>query len=130
MSALVIDSSAALSWCFEDEASPEWDVLLTQHRMVGRVEVEEKPDVLWDHPELERLYARLEDEYELVERSRAMERKLALISETAGTLIELVHNQRSLRLEWYIIGLIGLELLLSLYGLISGGLLFAAGPVR
>ena len=27
------------------------DVLLTQHRMVGRVEVEEKPDVLWDHPE-------------------------------------------------------------------------------
>jgi len=106
------------------------DVLLTQHRMVGRVEVEEKPDVLWDHPELERLYARLEDEYELVERSRAMERKLALISETAGTLIELVHNQRSLRLEWYIIGLIGLELLLSLYGLIFGGLLFAAGAVR
>jgi required for meiotic nuclear division protein 1 len=105
------------------------DVLLTQHRMVGRVEVEEKPDVLWDHPELERLYARLEDEYELVERSRAMERKLALISESASTLIELVHNQRSLRLEWYIIGLIGLELLLSLYGLVSGGLL-AAGSMR
>ena len=103
------------------------DVLLTQHRMVGRVEVEEKPDVLWDHPELERLYARLEDEYELVERSRAMERKLALISETAGTLIELVHNQRSLRLEWYIIGLIGLELILSLYGLVWGRLPLVAG---
>jgi predicted nucleic acid-binding protein len=27
VSALVIDSSAALSWCFEDEASPESDVL-------------------------------------------------------------------------------------------------------
>jgi len=106
------------------------DVLLAQHRMVGRVEVEEKPDVLWDHPELERLYARLEDEYELVERSRAMERKLALISQTAGTLIELVHNQRSLRLEWYIIGLIGLELLLSLYGLVSGGIPFVAGSIR
>ena len=106
------------------------DVLLTQHRMVGRVEVEEKPDVLWDHPELERLYARLEDEYELVERSRAMERKLALISETAGTLIELVRNQRSPRLEWYIIGLIGLELLLSLYGLVLGGFPLAAGSIR
>src|SRR5580658_4447677 len=92
-------------------------VLLMKHRMVGRVEVEEKPDVLWDHPELERLYARLEDEYELAERSRAMERKLALINETAGTLIELLHNQRSLRLEWYIIGLISLELLVSLYEL-------------
>jgi required for meiotic nuclear division protein 1 len=56
-----------------------------------------------------------------------MERKLALISETAGTLIELVHNQRSLRLEWYIVGLIGLELLLSLYGLLWGALPLAAG---
>jgi uncharacterized Rmd1/YagE family protein len=56
-----------------------------------------------------------------------MERKLALISETAGTLIELVHNQRSLRLEWYIIGLIGLELLLSLYGLVWGGFPLASG---
>jgi uncharacterized Rmd1/YagE family protein len=98
------------------------DVLLTQHRMVGRVEIAEKPDVLWDHPELERLYARLEDEYELVERSRAMERKLALINETVGTLIDLVQNQRSVRLEWYIIGLIGIEILLSLYQLFGPGL--------
>jgi len=59
-----------------------------------------------------------------------MERKLALISETAGTLIELVHNQRSLRLEWYIIGLIGLELLLSLYGLVFGGLPSAISAAR
>ncbi|HTY66844.1 MAG TPA: RMD1 family protein [Alphaproteobacteria bacterium] len=96
-------------------------VLLTQHRMVGRVEVEEKPDVLWDHPELERLYARLEDEYELAERSRAMERKLALISKTVDTLLDLVQNQRSVRLEWYIIGLIALELLLSIGSLVLHG---------
>jgi required for meiotic nuclear division protein 1 len=89
------------------------DVLLTQHRMVGRVEVDEKPDVLWDHPELERLYARLEDEYELAERSRAMERKLALINETVGTLLELVQNQRSVRLELYIIALIAIETLVN-----------------
>ncbi len=38
--------------------------LLAQHRVSGRVAVEEKPDVLWDRPDLERLYARLEDEYE------------------------------------------------------------------
>jgi uncharacterized Rmd1/YagE family protein len=93
-------------------------VLLTQHRMVGRVEVDEKPDVLWDHPELERLYSRLEDEYELAERSRAMERKLALIGRTADTLLDLVQTQRSVRLEWYIIGLIGLELLLSIGSLV------------
>jgi uncharacterized Rmd1/YagE family protein len=97
------------------------DVLLIQHRMVGRVEITEKPDVLWDHPELERLYARLEDEYELVERGRAIERKLELISETVGTILELVQNQRSTRLEWYIIGLIAVEILLSIYGIFIRG---------
>src|SRR5437764_679785 len=75
-----------------------------------------------EEDELERLYARLEDEYELVERSRAMERKLALINETVGTLIDLVQNQRSVRLEWYIIGLIGIEILLSLYQLFGPAL--------
>lgn len=89
-------------------------VLLTQHRMVGRVEMQEKPDVLWDHPELERLYARLEDEYELAERSLALERKLALINDTVGAVLDLIQDQRSLRLEWYIIGLIAIEILLTL----------------
>jgi uncharacterized Rmd1/YagE family protein len=89
-------------------------VLLTQHRMVGRVEMEEKPDVLWDHPGLGRLYARLEDEYELAERSHGLEGKLALITETVGTILDLVQNQRSARLEWYIIGLILIEVLLSI----------------
>jgi predicted nucleic acid-binding protein len=37
VSALVIDSSAALSWCFEDEASPESDALLEQVRDQGAV---------------------------------------------------------------------------------------------
>jgi required for meiotic nuclear division protein 1 len=88
-------------------------VLLIEHRMVGRVELGEKPDVLWNHPELDRLYARLEDEYELVDRGRALERKLALIDKTVGTLLDLVQSQRNVRLEWYIIGLICLEVLLS-----------------
>lgn len=37
MSALVIDSSAALSWCFEDEASPRSDALFEQVRDQGAV---------------------------------------------------------------------------------------------
>ena len=45
------------------------NALLVQHRVSGRVAIGEKPDALWDRPDLERLYARLEDEYELKERS-------------------------------------------------------------
>ena len=48
--------------------------LLVHHRMSGRIAIEEKPDVLWEKPELDRLYARLEDEYELKERAVALAR--------------------------------------------------------
>ncbi|HXY38022.1 MAG TPA: RMD1 family protein [Vicinamibacteria bacterium] len=93
------------------------DTLLIQHKMVGRVEVGEKPEVMWERPQLSRLFARLEDEYELAERRAALERKIELISRTVGSLLELQQNQRSLRVEWYIVALIVIELALSLYQL-------------
>jgi len=91
------------------------EVLLNQQEMVGRIEVSEKPELLWEHPELERLYARLEAEYELRERYRALERKLELISRTAATVLDIVQARRNLRVEWYIVILIVVEILLSLY---------------
>lgn len=93
------------------------DLMLTQHHMVGRVEIVEKPDLLWDHPELDRLHARLTTEFELQDRDRALSRKMRLISETAEALLNLVHNKRSLRVEWYIVILILVEIALSLYEL-------------
>jgi uncharacterized Rmd1/YagE family protein len=97
------------------------DSLLTQHRMVGRVAVEDKPDILWDWPDLERFYVRLADEYELLERGRAVDRKLTLVGDTIRTLLDIVQDQRSTRLEWYIIILIAVEILLSVYELFFRG---------
>jgi uncharacterized Rmd1/YagE family protein len=94
------------------------DVLLIQHRMVGRVAAGDKPDLLWDRPDLERLYGRLAAEYELLERGEAVDRKLALVGDTTRTVLELVQDQRTVRLEWYIIGLIAIEILLSIYELV------------
>ena len=91
------------------------DVLLTKHRMVGRAEVLEKPEVLWNVPELEGLFGRLEREYEIRERSRGLDRKLEVVGDTAETLLDLVHTRRSLRVEWYIVLLIVFEIILSLY---------------
>ena len=91
------------------------ETLSIQGRMVGRVEVVEKPDLLWNHPGYERLYARLEDDYELSERHRALERKLELISRTAETLLGLLQTNRSLRVEWYITLLIVFEIMITLY---------------
>ncbi|OGV51512.1 MAG: hypothetical protein A2017_01705 [Lentisphaerae bacterium GWF2_44_16] len=89
--------------------------LLSMHKMIGRVQISEKPDVLWEHPKLERLYVRLQEEYELRERHLAVDQKLELISRTAETVLDLLEHKHSSRLEWYIIILIVFEIILSLY---------------
>ena len=94
-------------------------VLLVQHKTVGRVEAGEKPDLLWDHPELERLYARLSEEYELRERARALDRKLDVISRTVETVLDLVQQRSTLRVEWYVVILIVAELGVGLYSLLK-----------
>jgi uncharacterized Rmd1/YagE family protein len=94
------------------------DVLLMQQKMVGRVETGEKPELLWEHPELERLYMRLAEEYELRDRDRALDRKLDVISRTVETLLSLVQTRSSMRVEWYIVLLIVAELLLTTYPLL------------
>lgn len=87
--------------------------LLVQHRVSGRVAVGEKPDLLWDRPDLERLYARLEDEYELIERANILDRKLNLIGQTARLITDLMDTERSLRLEIIVVVLIAVEIVLS-----------------
>src|SRR5262249_22033789 len=91
--------------------------LLVSHRMAGRVEVEDKPDVLWDNPQLERLYARLADEYELKERAAGLSRKVRVIDETTHALTDIIDTERSMRLEATIVALIVVEVLIAFYEL-------------
>ena len=64
---------------------------------------------------MERLYARLEDEYELKERAEALTRKLSVIAETAEVLTDIIDTRRSLRLEIVIVVLIAVELVIAGY---------------
>ena len=82
------------------------NALLVQQRVSGLVAVAEKPDVLWERPDLERFYARLEDEYELKERADLLTRKLGVISDTGRVLADIIDTERSLRLEQIIIALL------------------------
>jgi uncharacterized Rmd1/YagE family protein len=91
------------------------NALLVQHRVSGRVAIGEKPDALWERPDLERLYARLEDEYELKERVDALNRKLAVVAETANTLADIIDTRRSLRLELIVVVLIAFEIVITFY---------------
>ena len=86
-----------------------------QQRVSGRVAAGEKPDVLWDRPDLGRLYARLEDEYELSERVEILNRKIAVIADTATTLSDIIDTKRSLRLELIVVFLIVFEIVVAVY---------------
>ena len=89
------------------------NALLVQHRVSGLVAVAEKPDVLWERPDLERFYARLEDEYELKERADFLTRKLTVISDSARAFADIIDTERSLRLEFIIVVLILVEIVIG-----------------
>ncbi len=60
---------------------------------------------------------RLEDEYELKERAESLNRKLAVVAETAQVLTDIIDTSRSLRLELIIVFLILFEVLITIYQL-------------
>jgi uncharacterized Rmd1/YagE family protein len=91
------------------------EALLVQHNVSGRVAITDKPDALWDRPDLERLYARLEDEYELIGRVETLNRKLAVVADTADTLADIIDTRRSLRLEIIVVLLIGFEIVIGFW---------------
>jgi uncharacterized Rmd1/YagE family protein len=95
------------------------NALLVQHRVSGRVAVTEKPDVLWDRPDLEWLYSRLESEYELKERADALNRKLGVIAEAATALTDVIDTERSRRLELIIVVLLLVEIAIATYQIFS-----------
>ena len=93
------------------------EALVSEMRMVGRAEVSEKPGRIWDRPDLDALYVRLAEEYELAERDHAVTRKLELLGRTANTFLDVLGTRRSLLVEWYIVILILLEIVILVYDL-------------
>jgi required for meiotic nuclear division protein 1 len=89
--------------------------LAARSRTTARVEAEEKPELLWDHPALERLHARLVDEYELKERCAALDRKLTLIGDTTEGVLSLIHGRRALGLEVAVVVLVGIEVVFTVW---------------
>lgn len=87
--------------------------LLAQHRVSGRIAFAEKPEILWEQPGLERFYARLEDEFEIVERGTLLGGKMTVLASAAETFTDMMDTQRSARLEFLIVILILAELILG-----------------
>ena len=89
--------------------------LFTEHEMVGNIELTEKPIVLWEHTDLEPLYAQLIEEFEILDRHRIIDNKIDLLGRTAQTSLEVLQHRHASRLEWYIILLICASIMLEIY---------------
>lgn len=107
-----------LPWRHGDLVRHIGEAMLAEHQLVDRAEVLEKPELLWDRADLDRLYARLEDEYEIRERHLVLESKLSLVTTAARTMLELNQARRSLNVEYYILALIVFEVVLALYQIV------------
>jgi uncharacterized Rmd1/YagE family protein len=95
--------------------------LRIEHMMVGRAAVQDKPELLWTSPELEGFFLRLREEFEIQDRYLALEGQLGVITRTAETLLELIQNRHTRRIEIYIVALIAFEIVLTLYQMLFSG---------
>lgn len=109
---------ARLPWKQRDLVRTIGEAMLVEHQLVDRAELLEKPDLLWENAELDRLYTRLEDEYELRERYLTLDTKIGVVSRAAQTMLDLSQTKRSLHVEWYIVFLILFEIVLAIFEMI------------
>jgi uncharacterized Rmd1/YagE family protein len=92
--------------------------LAARSHAAARIQPDDKPLTLWTHSHLEGLHLRLAEEFELCDRSAALDRRLTLIGEIVETLLALIEARRSRTLEIAIVTFIGMDLLAALYALI------------
>jgi len=85
-----------------------------RHGMVNDLLLLDKPNILWDNEEAEKLYNRLSSILELKDRFEIVERKLSNLKDDISMALDLFNHKHSEFLEWIIIVMIGFEIVMGL----------------
>lgn len=85
-----------------------------QHGMVSDLFLLDKPNILWDNEEAEKLYNHLSSILELKDRFEIVEHKLTNLKDDISMALDMFNHKHSEFLEWIIIGLIGFEIVMGL----------------
>lgn len=85
--------------------------VLTQLKLLDR------SDIAWQDGQYDALWNGLRDEFEVRDRFEALDTKLQLLQQNNHFVVTVLHENKSFRLEWYIIGLILFEVVLGCYDL-------------
>lgn len=86
---------------------------------ITRLSLLDKPDIVWEHAELENLYQNMRAMFELDDRFKNIEYKIQYIQNSSEIFLSLLRDRRSQALELIVIFLIALEILLFVPGILK-----------
>lgn len=85
-------------------------VLSVKQTVISHLSIFDKPDEIWESPELEMLYNRMDAEYDLRSRFDVLDKKANYLSDISKMLMEFLAEKRNAFLETVIIVLIVIEI--------------------
>ena len=92
------------------------EAMIIRGEIIGVLHLLDKPEVIWEDKTMDALYSDLRAAFDLSDRFRALEHKLAYIQETLEVLAETVRDTRLVRLDVAILLVIVLEIAMSFFG--------------
>ena len=87
-------------------------ILNFKYTSIAHIMVLDKPDITWDNEDLDRLYSRMANLFELNQRYHEIRIKSETLMDITEVFTGLSHARRASRLEWIIIILIALEIVI------------------
>jgi uncharacterized Rmd1/YagE family protein len=90
------------------------NAVATRSEVLSVLHLLDKPDEAWDDATMDRIYAQLRAESDLVDRYAALELKLRSVQEALELVLDVARDRRLVLLELSIVALIVLEIVLSL----------------
>ena len=91
------------------------NILAVKQETISHLSLLDKPDTVWERPELERLYDKLHYELELGDRMDILNEKIKFLSDHHKILLDFVSAQRGHFLELIIVLLILVEILIFFF---------------
>ena len=91
------------------------EAVTSRNEVLSVLHLLDKPDEVWDDPELDRIYDDLRAEFDLADRYQSLETKLRGVQESLELVLDVARDRRMWLLEMSIALLILVELVLSLW---------------
>jgi uncharacterized Rmd1/YagE family protein len=89
------------------------EAITSRNEVLSVLHLLDKPDEVWDDPELDRIYDDLRAEFDLTDRYQSLEIKLRGVQESLELVLDVARDRRMWLLEMSIALLILVELVLS-----------------